>query len=96
MVTRYPRRRYPQRYYVQMRSQQISEMGPRIGTIGNRPIYEWIRLAGNPAVKYEYAGLAPSPLPATLFEPGKTVLAVVIDPGLAYEPAAIARTAAAS
>jgi hypothetical protein len=91
MITRYPRR--PLRSYVKMRPQQISERGPRIGRLGNRPIYEWIRLAGNPAVKYEYAGLAPSPLPGTLYEPGRTVLAVVIDPGLAYEPAAMARTA---
>ena len=75
------------RSYFMTRSSQIIERGPRIGRCDGEPIYEWIRLAQKPDVKYEFAGLAPQPLPATLFEPGKTLLALVIEPGLAYEPA---------
>ncbi|HKV39108.1 MAG TPA: hypothetical protein VJX67_07840 [Blastocatellia bacterium] len=75
------------RSYTTMRSQQISDRGPAIGRWDGNPIYEWIRIAGKPSVLYKFAGLAPTPLPATLFEPGKTILAVVIAPGLAYEPA---------
>jgi len=68
------------------RAQQICEKGPAIGRLGGRTIYEWIRLSHNPGVKYEFAGVAPTPVPATLFEPGKTVLALVVEPGLTYEP----------
>jgi len=74
------------RSYCVTRSSQIGEHAPQIGRCDGRPIYEWIRLTNNPAVKYEFAGLAPQPLPATLFEPGKTLLALVLEPGLAYEP----------
>jgi hypothetical protein len=75
------------RSYIIARPQQISEKGPAIGRCDGRPIYEWVRLRQNPTVKYEFAGLAPKPVPATLFEPGKTILALVVEPGLAYEPA---------
>ena len=85
-MTESPRfRRTPNRSYVTMRPQQISERGPSIGRFNGHTVYEWIRIAGKPSVKFEFAGLAPSPLPATLFEPGKTVLALVFEPGLAYE-----------
>ena len=87
-MTQSPRfRRTPNRSYVVMRPQQITERGPSIGQCNGRTIYEWIRIVGKPSVKFEFAGLAPSPLPATLFEPGKTVLALVFEPGLTYEAA---------
>jgi hypothetical protein len=80
-------RKAPSRSYVRMRPQQITERGPSIGRCNGHTVYEWIKIAGRPSVKFEFAGLAPSPLPATLFDPGKTILALVFDPGLAYEPA---------
>ena len=70
-----------------IRPNQIRERGPKIGLCDGQPIYGWISLAHKPAVKYEFVGLAPQPVPATLFEPGKTLLALVLEPGLAYEPA---------
>src|SRR5215471_13059580 len=74
--------------YCTVRSQQIGEHGPAIGKCEGMPIYEWIRIAANPKIRYVFAGMAPSPLPATIIEPGKTILTVVVQPGLAYEPAA--------
>jgi hypothetical protein len=82
-----PSRKPLKRSYIMTRAQQISEKGPAIGRCEGRTIYEWIRLRHNPSVRYEFAGLAPKPVPATLFEPGKTVLALVVEPGFAYEPA---------
>jgi hypothetical protein len=76
-----------QRSYFMARAQQITERGPVIGKCDGKPIYEWIRLAHNPAIKYEFAGMAPQPVPATLYEPGITVMALVVGPGLAYEAA---------
>jgi hypothetical protein len=74
--------------YFIVRSQQIGEHGPAIGRCEGVPIYEWIRIAANPKVRYVFAGMAPRPLPRTMIEPGKTILALVVEPGLAYEPAA--------
>ena len=74
------------RSYFVTRASQIGERGPQIGRCAGEPIYEWIRLAHSPSVKYEFTGIAPEPLPATLFEPGKTRLALVLAPGLTYEP----------
>jgi len=77
-----------QRSYIIARPQQVCEKGPAIGRCNGSTIYEWVRLSQNPGVKYEFAGVAPDPIPATLFEPGKTILALVFGPGLAYEPTA--------
>ena len=74
--------------YFTVRSRQIGEHGPAIGRCEDTPIYEWIRIAANPKIRYVFAGMAPTPLPGTIIEPGKTILAVVVEPGLAYEPAA--------
>jgi len=74
--------------YFTVRQQQIGEHGPTIGRFEDAPIYEWIRIAANPKIRYEFAGMAPSPLPGTMIEPGRTIVACVVAPGLAYEPAA--------
>jgi hypothetical protein len=75
------------RSYFMIQPHQIAQRGPKIGLYDGNPIYGWISLAHKPAVKYEFAGLAPQPVPGTLFEPGKTLLALVLEPGLSYEPA---------